>query len=157
MAITITLNGEPRGKGRPRSRIVFPKDMHKQPFVHVYPDPKTVAYEEALSWAAKAAVRSAKPLGGQLRLVVTAFMGVPPSWTRRKRDAALSGAIRPTGKPDWDNIGKITDALKGIVWIDDASVVDGHVLKFYSERPRLVIEVEEVAMPLMAVGAEAAA
>ena len=155
--IIITLDGEPRGKGRPRSRIVFPRDERKQPFVHIYADPKTVAYENALAWAAKAAMRSAKPLVGPLYVTVTAFMGVPPTWTRKRRDDALAGVIRPTGKPDYDNIGKVVDALNGIVWVDDSQIVDARIRKLYDERARLVIQVEEYAMPLMAVGAEDAA
>ena len=83
-------------------------------------------------------------------------MGVPPSWTRKRRDDALAGVIRPTGKPDYDNIGKVVDALNGIVWVDDSQIVDARIRKLYDERARLVIEVEECAMPLMAVSAEAA-
>ena len=49
--------------------------------------------------------------------------------------------LRPTTKPDWDNIAKVIDALNHVVWADDASVVDGLVRKFYGETPELVIQV----------------
>ena len=37
-----------------------------------------------------------------------------------------------TYKPDWDNIGKLTDALNGVAWADDAQVTAARVEK----RPR---------------------
>ena len=49
----------------------------------------------------------------------------------------LSGFIRPTVKPDWDNIGKlVADALNGIAYDDDKCIVDAQVRKFYSDQPR---------------------
>ena len=108
-------------------------------------DAAVAAYEKALALVAKVAMAGAgkpAPITGPLRLTVTAFMPVPASWSRKKRDAALAGAIRPTVKPDWDNIGKMTDALKGIIWNDDTQVVDGRVVKTYDEHPRLRVEIE---------------
>ena len=136
--IVLELDGEPRGKGRPRSRVAWTKDY--KPFVAVYTDVETRAYEDALAWAAKAAYRG-KPLSGALCIAVTAFMGVPKSWSAKKRDAALVGAIRPVGTPDFDNISKVIDALHGIIFENDSQIVDARVIKLYDERPRLRIEV----------------
>ena len=50
--------------------------------------------------------------------------------------------IRPTRKPDFDNIGKvICDALNGIAYRDDAQIVDALVRKFYSDTPRVIVEI----------------
>lgn len=138
--ILFELQGDPVGWQRSGVRIVKPK-FGKQ-FATLYTPAETRAYEKALGMAAKVAMRGRPLLAGPLRLTVTAFMPVPASWSRKKRDAALSGVIRPTVKPDWDNIGKMTDALKDVVWVDDTQVVDGHVLKVYDERPRLRVEIE---------------
>ena len=62
--IVIELPGEPRGKGRPRSRIA--RGGAGQQFVAVYTDAKTRAYEKALAWAGKAAMGGRKPLLGPL-------------------------------------------------------------------------------------------
>ncbi len=70
-----------------------------------------------------------------------AMMAIPASWSKRKRLDAIEGRLRPTTKPDWDNIAKVIDALNHVVWADDASVVDGLVRKFYSETPELVVQV----------------
>ena len=145
--IAFELPGDPIGWQRSGVRIVKPR-FGKQ-FATIYTPAETRAYEKALAMVAKVAMRAKEPLLGPLRLTVTAFMPVPASWSRKKRDAALAGVVRPTVKPDWDNIGKIgSDALKGIVWKDDTQVVDGRVLKFYDERPRLRVEITPLGLEL---------
>jgi Holliday junction resolvase RusA-like endonuclease len=139
--ITVELEGEPKGKGRPRSRVAWTKDG--RPFVAVYTPSDTRQYELALSWAAKTAMRGHPPFEGPLEIYVEAHFGVPPSWSRKKRDAALADVIRPTGAPDWDNCGKVTDAFNGIVWRDDSQVVDARVIKRYAEQPLLRVKVKE--------------
>lgn len=53
--------------------------------------------------------------------------------------------IRPTRKPDFDNIGKIIcDALNGIAYRDDAQIVDALVRKFYSDTPRVIVEISDI-------------
>jgi Holliday junction resolvase RusA-like endonuclease len=69
---------------------------------------------------------------------------IPQSWSKKKRVAAMSGEIRPTKKPDFDNYAKTVDALNLIVWIDDAQIVDGRVRKVYSEQPGMFIEVRQM-------------
>ena len=89
-------------------------------------------------------MRGKQPLQGPLAVNVTALMPVPASWSNKKRDAALAGTIRPTGRPDCDNIFKVVDALNKIVWLDDAQIVEARAVKFYSESPALRIEVQPV-------------
>lgn len=46
----------------------------------------------------------------------------------------------PMTKPDWDNSGKkYCDMYNNNVWLDDASVIDGAVHKYYSILPRVEI------------------
>jgi len=72
---------------------------------------------------------------------LVAIFPVPASWSRRKRADALAGVIRPTVKPDGDNIQKCCDAFNGVIWRDDAQVVTWTGRKIYGERPGLHIEV----------------
>ena len=59
-------------------------------------------------------------------------MPVPASYSKKAREACLSGETRPTKKPDVDNILKaFLDAMNGIVYLDDCQVVDLHVKKVY--------------------------
>jgi len=139
--ITLTLFGKPHGKGRPRITTWGG-------FARAYTPAKTRAYEANLAGVAVEAMAGRKPLYGPLIVKVTACLPVPASWPRKRRDAALAGAIRPTGRPDWDNLAKVCDALNGIVWKDDAQVVEGSVVKRYSESPKLVVEIRPLDPPL---------
>ena len=50
----------------------------------------------------------------------------------------LNGELRPTKKPDCDNIAKvILDALNGIAYHDDSQVVELVVHKHYAETTRV--------------------
>ena len=144
--IVVELPGEPRGKGRPRSRIA--RGGAGQQFVAVYTDAKTRAYEKALAWAGKAAMGGRKPLLGPLAVTVDAVFGVPRSWSRRERDAALAGVRRPTGAPDCDNVFKTIDALQGIVFANDSQIVEARITKRYGEEPMLRVEVRPAEPPL---------
>jgi Holliday junction resolvase RusA-like endonuclease len=139
----ITLEGEPRGWARPRVRVVTPKSGSA--FASFFMDAKTRAFEKALKWQAKAAMKAQPPIEGPVSVRVIAAMAVPSSWSNKKRDAALAGTVRPTGKPDWDNFAKMLDAFNGIVWVDDAQIVDGSVSKIYSEVPLLRVEIRPAA------------
>jgi Holliday junction resolvase RusA-like endonuclease len=130
--ITVELPGVPQGKGRPR-------------FVRAtgaaYTPAKTRSYESMLQGAAIQAMAGAEPMEGPLRVRVDALFPVPASWSKSKRAAALLGVIRPTGRPDWENIAKVLDAFNCVVWKDDAQVVEGAIFKRYSETPRLIVRI----------------
>lgn len=130
--ITILLPGPPQGKARPR----FRRDSG-----HAYTPERTRAYEKALRQEAALAMRGKKIMTGPVEVHVTAFFPVPKSWSKIKQTQALIGSIRPTGKPDVDNILKACDALNGIVFNDDAQIVKATVAKHYSTNPHLAVTV----------------
>ena len=138
------LEGEPRGKGRPR----FTGQRKK----HTYTPQATIDYEQAVQWAYKAAAGAfAFPADTPLRLVVWAFMERPKSASRITRQLMGAGKLRPTKKPDWDNIGKIVcDALNGIAYGDDTQIVDGRVIKLFcadGEQPHISVTIAEAINP----------
>jgi len=56
----------------------------------------------------------------------------PASWSSLKRNLALAGSIRPTSRPDVDNYAKgVSDGCNGVIWVDDAQVVELHVSKTF--------------------------
>lgn len=132
--------GEPQGKARHR--------MMRNG--HTYTPEPTVTYE---NWVKQCFILSAKKerLEGQTEAHIKAFFSIPKSTSKSKREKMLSGEIRPTKKPDWDNIGKIVcDALNKLAYDDDSSIVDGRVQKFYSDEPRVEVELvqqEVIAAP----------
>lgn len=131
-AISITLAGEPRGKGRPR----FVRASGR-----TFTPPETRSYEAALRYAAQDVMAERTLLDGPLKVAVWAFLGIPASWSRKRSAAALAGREAPTKKPDADNLIKTLDALNGVVWRDDAQIVTAFIEKRWSDRPRLVVNV----------------
>lgn len=111
---------------------------------HIYTPERTVNYEAALAYAAQQVMGDRPLFDGPLVVHIEAHMQVAESKPKKWRADALAGRLRPTKKPDWDNVGKMIDALNLVVWTDDAQIVDGRVVKFYSEKPRLVIRVSQL-------------
>lgn len=69
-----------------------------------------------------------------LKAEISVYMPMPKSFSKVKQEQALKGLLRPTVKPDCDNIAKnINDALNGIVYPDDKQIVSLTVNKYYSE------------------------
>lgn len=145
--VVVRLMGPPRGKGRPRTRVVGQ-------FATIYTDKKTRDFENELKAAGIEAMGDRAHLDEALSVVVHAHLPIPESFSRAKRAAALAGDLMPTGKPDFDNVLKMLDGLnhhpprfKGdrekrpIIWRDDSQIVACQFLKKYSEHPRLEIVV----------------
>lgn len=140
--IEITLDGIPRGKGRPRFRVVKPKRGGS--FVSVYTDAQTRSFEDRLRSAGQEVMGMTPPIETALVVVVVALVPIPQSWSRKKREAAARGDIRPITKPDLDNYIKCVDALNGVVWQDDSQIVSTTVSKYYSRNPALKIAVQPI-------------
>lgn len=134
----IELPGIPRGKGRPRFRVI---GTGKRSFVSTYTDAETRKYEDRLKAAGAAQMAMDAPYDCPLSVRVEAFMPIPASWSVKKRASAANGEIMPTTKPDADNIVKMLDALNGVVWRDDSLIVSLFVIKRYSVTPLLRIGV----------------
>lgn len=90
--------------------------------------------------------RPKEPLEGPLLLGVRVFLPIPRSWPKYRQEAARRGEIRPTVKPDLDNLIKhIKDVMNGCFWRDDKQVVEylPGTGKWYADRPRWEVELVE--------------
>jgi len=136
MKLTLTIPGEPVAKGRPRvmkSGITFTPA-------------KTKNYETLVKELFIIKYLDHRPLEGPLRCFIDAYMQIPKSASKKKLEAMQKGYIRPTKRPDVDNLCKsITDALNGIAYRDDSQIVSCHINKRYDLMPRVEIEIEEVS------------
>ncbi|MGM9630385.1 RusA family crossover junction endodeoxyribonuclease [Butyricicoccus sp.] len=139
MMVLFSVPGEPQGKGRPRF------SRHNGRTITHTPD-KTVLYENLVVTEYQAQMGAFRfPDDAQLRMSVWAYYGIPKSTSKRKREAMKAGTIRPTKKPDVDNILKcVADALNGVAYRDDAQIVEVVMEKFYDENPRVDIGIEVV-------------
>jgi Holliday junction resolvase RusA-like endonuclease len=127
--IKFTIPGEPTGKGRPRVTK----------FGTFTPE-KTVSYENLIK-----VTYPGKMLEGQLEIEVQAYYSIPKSTSKKRRELMMLGEIRPTKKPDCDNVLKIiADALNKIAYNDDSQIVRAVVEKYYCENPRVEVELREV-------------
>ena len=132
------IHGDPQGKGRPRFSSVCGH-------VHTRTQDETVLYENLVKTEYRQQVGVKFPDDAMLDVRIFAYYPIPKSVSKRKRQAMLERKIRPTKKPDWDNVGKvICDSLNGIAYRDDAQVVDSMVRKFYGEDPKVVVTIEEI-------------
>lgn len=132
--LRIVVPGVARGKGRPR--------MTRSGRVYT---PKATVNAEA--WIRQCAVQQVgqPALEGPLSVAIQISVAVPQSWSKKKREEALSGKTCPTGKPDLDNTTKaLLDALNGIVWRDDAQVVHLTVAKSYADKSETAMTIASV-------------
>jgi Holliday junction resolvase RusA-like endonuclease len=92
-------------------------------------------------------------------VTLLAEFGIPASWSKKKRAAALLGMVRP-GRPDIDNVFKLlADSFNRLVWADDALVAELHAQKKYGLEPKIVATVRPIlreARPAELALAEAA-
>lgn len=137
MKVKFTVRGDPQGKGRPRFARVGNHVQTRTP-------DETALYENLIKTEFQRQCGSAHfPDDAQLDLRVIAYFQVPASASKKKKLLMLSHIIRPTKKPDWDNIGKVVaDSLNKVGYRDDAQVVDAQVRKFYSSRPRVEVIIQ---------------
>ena len=138
MKVNFTVVGEPKGKGRPRfvrtysgGRAVTPKD--------------TVIYENLVKTEYEYQVGERFDDGMQLSMKIDAYFGIPKSKSKKVKKDMEEGFIRPTKKPDMDNIVKIiADSLNDIAYHDDSAVVECSVSKWYSYNPRVEVTIENL-------------
>lgn len=137
MKISFTVSGEPFGKQRPRHNLFSNT---------TYTPAETKQRERDIVIAYRAQCGGLRfPAGSYISLHVIAFMKIPASTSKTKRKLMLDGTIRPTVKPDWDNIGKlVADALNDVAYDDDKCIVDAHVSKFYSETPKIQVILQSI-------------
>jgi Holliday junction resolvase RusA-like endonuclease len=133
--VTISLAGDPQGKGRARA---FIRGGH----IGHYTPEKTRTYEGMIRTAAMAEIGNKPPFEDPVEFVMRAIFPVPASWSGKKRQQALLGEIKPGKKPDLDNIAKAwNDALNGVVYRDDSLICRMTLDKRYGSQPLVVVTV----------------
>ncbi len=138
MKVKFTVCGEPQGKGRPKfSRLPGGGVCTRTP-------DETVIYENLIKTEYQRQCGKTRfPDNAELDLRVLAFYQIPASASKKKVRLMLDRKIRPTKKPDWDNVGKVVaDSLNQLAYRDDAQVVDAQVRKFYSDVPRIEVTIQ---------------
>jgi len=136
--VRFVVPGKPVAKARPR----FGNGA-------IYTPEKTHAYEELVALMYKKEYHDYMfPKDSPLRVVADFYFKPPKSTTKKKYWEMIGGEIRPMKRAngDVDNLMKaVLDSGNGVIWIDDAQVVEVSARKFYGERERVEIYVTELA------------
>ena len=117
MQVKFTILGEPKGKGRPRfsrktGTAITPKDTVNY---------ETLVHMEYLEQCNGFRFEDT----AMLDMRIKAYYSIPKSVSKKKKAAMLAGEIRPTKKPDMDNVVKIiADSLNQVAYRDDTQIVD---------------------------------
>jgi Holliday junction resolvase RusA-like endonuclease len=137
MKISFIVYGEPVAKGRP-------KFFRRGNFVGTYTPQKTQNAEKDFKQQALD-YKPQTPLTEALELEIKVYRSIPKSMSKKRQILAENEILRPTTRPDGDNYLKLCcDALNGIFWRDDSLIVDMRVQKFFSERPRIEVEIKTI-------------
>ena len=137
--VKLVIYGEPIPQGRPR----FTRTGH------AYDPQRSQNYKQLVRfWVTQhlKKIDGWKPHENALCVDLTFFLGIPSSWSKKKRIQAIQGEIRPTKKPDTDNLCKsVIDSCNGLLWVDDSIITDLTARKRYTgDLARVEIEISEV-------------
>lgn len=86
------------------------------------------------------------PMKGPVRLSCTFYMQIPHTGRIRKKMPIKPDLDHHTKKPDLTNLCKLYEDMlqRAGILSNDSQVVESRLYKFYGERPRTVIKVENV-------------
>lgn len=131
--IEFTVNIKPMGAVRMTQRSKW-----ENPTAQRY-----LSYKSVIGMEARKHIKI--PLSGPVQAIISFYYPIPKSWSKKDQEKARSGEIVPTVKPDLDNCVKgVYDALNKIAWKDDNLVIATTARKYYSDKPRIEIMIEEV-------------
>ena len=132
----LTFEIEPVEQARPRATR-----MGKG--IRLYDPKKTADFKKQLRLLAQA--EHVEPLQDALSVEIWFYRAVQKSISKKEHIRRTTGCVRPTVKPDIDNLCKATlDSFNGILWKDDSQIVDLNLHKYYSDNPRIEVELDEI-------------
>lgn len=141
MILTFSVHATVQGKGRA-------KPNYRQRRVHT--PAATVRYEKAVA-AEATDVMSRKGIArfvGAVQMDIIIRLTPPTATSKAKRAVMLAGDLRPTRKPDLDNVAKaVGDALNGVAFADDVQIAVLHVERIYAPSEGLDVQIKPAERP----------
>jgi Holliday junction resolvase RusA-like endonuclease len=134
--VDFVIQGKAQAKQRPRFNTHTGR---------TYTPNKTINYENWVKICYLEKYKDKELMDKPLRVTIRAFLEIPKSTSKKKKQQMLDNAILPMVKPDTDNIAKsILDSLNGIAYKDDKQVAELIVYKFYNDTPYVNVTIEEI-------------
>ncbi len=149
--INFTIPGAAVGKARARSNVLMRggkpvMGAGGRPIMTHHTPEKTANFENLVKLAARQAMGERQPFADAVDVEIFVFVTPPQSWSQKKQRMALAGDIRPTTKPDADNVLKaIADACNEVVWRDDKQICGLTMCKAYALRAETIVNVRGAA------------
>jgi Holliday junction resolvase RusA-like endonuclease len=128
----------------PKERPRVVKNKHSGKIMSFTPQ-RTAAFHAQVHRVVDQVMFNQPLMDGPLRVDMSFKMPVPKSWPNWKKSAALSGVIRPTGRPDMDNLEKaLLDAFNQHLIADDSLVIERYARKIYSQDAGIEVRVDRI-------------
>ena len=135
--VQFTIDAPPVPKGRPKFSKIGG-------FVRTYTPRKTIDYETIVRETAQQAMGQTELLETPVGVYLYIRLPIPQSYSKKRKEACLSGQEKPIKKPDIDNLAKsILDGMNGIVWKDDSQIVSLHITKVYASGSGVDVFIKE--------------
>ena len=132
MIVKFTVLGQPMTKLRPRASM---RNGH----AIVYTPKDTVNYENLIRYTYQSDV--GEKLTGAIEMSVKAYFPIPKSVSKKQREIMATETYPCTKLKDCDNIGKIyADSINKIAYDDDKQIYKMVIEKYYSDNPRVEVE-----------------
>ncbi|MEM1088249.1 MAG: RusA family crossover junction endodeoxyribonuclease [Pseudomonadota bacterium] len=156
--VSFTVDGLPKGKERPRARIM-PGRGGGKPTATIYTPKDTKGFEWSIRRAAMRARGKDPVIDAPVELSLLICLPIAKSLTKRAKADIRHGLSACTKKPDLDNVakavidglihseGKGKDRVHEGLMVDDTQIVRLLVLKDYSETPRVSVRLTELVVP----------
>ncbi len=136
--IQFEVPGIPQGKQRVRV-------TQRGGYSVAYTPKNTVNYENLIEVCYKTQCKDKFFAEEPLVMTITAIYPIPKSMSKKRKEMALKCVLRPTTKPDIDNVIKVVcDALNKVAYSDDSHIVCMSIAKYYGIEPKLMINLAEV-------------
>ena len=134
MRVNFTIDGEPVGKERPRFNLATKR---------TYTPNKTKSYEELIKWLYQSKVKHY--FEGYIKMTLRCYYSIAKSNSKKIKEQKRNNVLRPSKKPDIDNVIKVVaDSLNGIAYKDDTQIVEVVASKYYSDKPRVEVMIEDI-------------
>lgn len=135
MKANFTIDGEPVSKERPRFNLATKR---------TYTPNKTRDYEELIRWLYQSKVKHY--FEGYIKMTIRCYYSIAKSNSKKVKEQKRNNVLRPSKKPDIDNVVKIiADSLNEIAYKDDTQIVEVVASKYYSDKPRVEVILEDVS------------
>lgn len=110
-----------------------------------YNPASNVMYTEKIHKAFKEQLPNYKLTEAPVMIEIKAIFEPVKSVRKRERAEMISGKIKPTKKPDIDNIAKsVLDGLNGLAYKDDNQVIGLVCDKMYGKVSKIIVTIMEV-------------